>query len=267
MTFTCVVPNPRDVIIITLMPLIYDWMTPSDVCVLDWADQNVALLSIHCCLIKPNYWHIVFKFQTIVQKTNTIVNVKKQTQISAFLCGVWMLRSVLMFLCFFFFSKRSNNSSQRPSGSAVVNFRQRHVGSTCCYTRKHRALYSVLQWARHVRRRSAVGAGACDWPHWPLFVRMRYTQRSVKAARQTPIESYEILLGNSEWLLCWCSVTSLQVVGVSYVVEALEEFVLYNFRVAAVNENGEGEASSEVVVRTFSDGESIPSPSNHSLQY
>ena len=42
----------------------------------------------------------------------------------------------------------------------------------------------------------------------------------------------------------------------SYVVEALEEFVLYNFRVAAVNENGEGEASSEVVVRTFSDGES-----------
>ena len=53
----------------------------------------------------------------------------------------------------------------------------------------------------------------------------------------------------------------------SYVVEALEEFVLYNFRVAAVNENGEGEASSEVVVRTFSDGESIPSPSNHSLQY
>ena len=32
----------------------------------------------------------------------------------------------------------------------------------------------------------------------PLFVRMRYTQRSVKAARQTPIESYEILLGNSE---------------------------------------------------------------------
>ena len=53
----------------------------------------------------------------------------------------------------------------------------------------------------------------------------------------------------------------------SYVVEGLEEFVLYNFRVAAVNENGEGEASGDVVVRTFSDGKSIPSSSHHSLKY
>ena len=46
----------------------------------------------------------------------------------------------------------------------------------------------------------------------------------------------------------------LQVNGLSHILLDLEEFVLYNFYVSAHNENGAGEATEEVMARTFSDG-------------
>ena len=43
----------------------------------------------------------------------------------------------------------------------------------------------------------------------------------------------------------------------SHTLQNLDEFVLYNFYVVAHNENGAGDATEEVMARTFSDGKHL----------